>query len=148
MPTVDLSGPVLHLERVLDHPVDRVFGAFVASEVLEQWWGPRGFTVPRAELDVRVGGRYRLTMQPPEGDVFHLGGEYREVDPPRRLVFTFEWEEPDPDDRETLVTLTFEPVEAATRMVFDQGVFATEERYELHRGGWTDTLDRLEAWLG
>ena len=56
MPTVDLSGPVLHLERVLDHPVDRVFGAFVASEVLEQWWGPRGFTVPRAELDVRVGG--------------------------------------------------------------------------------------------
>jgi len=148
MTTVERSGPVLHLERMLARPPEPVFGAFVAPADLVQWWGPHGFTVPKAELDVRVGGLYRLTMRPPQGAVFHLRGEYREVDPPRRLAFTFEWEEPDPDDRETLVTLTFEPAEERTRLVFDQGVFATEERYELHRAGWTDTLDRLEAWLG
>ena len=148
MTTVEHSGPILHLERVLVHPAERVFGAFVAPADLAQWWGPHGFTVPKAELDVRVGGLYRLTMQPPEGDLFHLRGEYLEVDPPHRLAFTFEWEEPHSDDRETLVTSTFEPVEGGTRLVLDQGTFATEDRSELHRGGWTDTLDRLAAWLG
>jgi uncharacterized protein YndB with AHSA1/START domain len=146
--TAEPSGPSLHLERVLAQAPERVFGAFVTADDLGQWWGPMGFTAPEVELDVREGGRYRLTMQPPEGDVFHLRGEYREVDPPNRLAFTFEWEEPDPDDRVTLVTLTFDPVEAGTRLVFDQGVFATEERYELHHGGWSDTLERLTAWLG
>src|SRR6478672_10429951 len=71
MTTVERSGPVLHLERMLARPPEPVFGAFVAPADLVQWWGPHGFTVPKAELDVRVGGLYRLTMQPPQGAVFH-----------------------------------------------------------------------------
>ena len=83
-------------------------------------------------------------MQPPEGEVFHLAGEYREIVPGRRLVYTFAWEEPDPDDRETLVTLTLEQAGDGTRLVLDQGPFLTDARHELHRAGWTETLDRLE----
>lgn len=86
-------------------------------------------------------------MQPPHADLFHLRGEFREVDPPRRLAYTFEWEPPDPDDRETLVTLTFEPVAHGTRLVLDQGPFATEARHALHETGWTESLDRLDEFL-
>jgi uncharacterized protein YndB with AHSA1/START domain len=109
--------------------------------------GPTGFTAPSVELDVRDGGQYRITMQPPDGDAFHLRGQYSEVDPPRRLVYTFEWEEPDPDDRETLVTLSFFDHPDGTRLVFEQESFATQARYELHDAGWSETLDRLAEYL-
>jgi uncharacterized protein YndB with AHSA1/START domain len=82
-------------------------------------------------------------MQPPEGDVFHLTGEFLEVDPPDLLSYTFRWEEPTPDDRETVVTLTLREVDGSTNVVLDQGLFATEERLALHRQGWTDSLERL-----
>jgi uncharacterized protein YndB with AHSA1/START domain len=78
--------------------------------------GPAGFTCPSLELDVRGGGRYRIAMQPPEGDAFHLGGEFREVDWPRGLIYTFAWDEPDPDDRETVVTWSFREEEGGTRL--------------------------------
>jgi uncharacterized protein YndB with AHSA1/START domain len=138
----------LRLERSLDATPERVFAAFLDPRGLEEWFGPNGFTCRRAELDARAGGRYRLTMQPPEGEVFHIAGEFRELDPPRRLAFTFLYEEPDPDDRETVVALAFEPAGGGTRLVLDQGPFKTETRLELHRAGWTDTLERLARALG
>ena len=82
-------------------------------------------------------------MQPPDGDLFYLSGEFREVDPPRRLAYTFRWEEPDPDDRETVVTLAFRELGESTELTLDQGPFATAARYELHRAGWSDSLERL-----
>jgi uncharacterized protein YndB with AHSA1/START domain len=124
-----------------------VFAACVDPGQLRQWWGPAGFTASEIDLDVRAGGQYRLTMHPPDGAEFHLGGHFSEVDPPRRLVYTFEYEEPDPDDQETLVTLSFLEHREGTKVVLNQGPFATEARHELHRVGWTETLDRLAAFL-
>ena len=137
----------LHLERVLDVPRERVFAAFVDPAQLAAWWGPAGFTAPGIDLDAREGGLYRITMQPPDGDAFHLRGRFTRVDEPQCLVYTFEWEEPDPDDRETVVTLSFLEDREGTRLVLDQGMFATQARYELHEAGWTETLDRLAAHL-
>ena len=79
-------------------------------------------------------------MQPPEGDLFHLSGELREVDPPARLAFTFRWDPPDPDDRETLVALSLEDRGDETEVQFLQGEFATEERRALHEDGWGGLL--------
>ena len=86
----------LHLERVVPAPRPFVFRMHSDPELFAQWWGPKGFSAPSVELDVRVGGRYRIAMQPPEGDRFYLSGEFREVDPPARLAYTFRWEDPDP----------------------------------------------------
>jgi len=86
-------------------------------------------------------------MQPPEGDLFYLSGEFREVDSPHRLAYTLRWEEPDPDDRETVVTLSFRDFGDSTGLTLDQGPFATEGRYELHHAGWSDGLERLEVAL-
>ena len=63
--------------------------------------------MPSLELDLRPGGSYRIGMQPPEGDLFYLSGEFREVDRPAQLAYTFRYEDPDPDDQENVVTLSF-----------------------------------------
>lgn len=123
------------------------FGAFTDREQLRHWWGPLGFTVQSLRLDVVEGTDYRIAMQPPDGDVFHIRGTFRAVEAPRRLVYTFVYEEPDPDDQETVVTLTFEPSDSGTRLVLEQEPFKTAARWELHRQGWTETLDRLEKSL-
>jgi uncharacterized protein YndB with AHSA1/START domain len=105
--------------------------------------GASGFHHARSRLNLSEGGAYRLSMQPPDSDLFHLAGEFFEIDPPHRLVYTFRWEEPTPDDRETVVTLTLEPVGGATQLTLSQGEFATEERLALHRDGWTESFEKL-----
>ncbi|HEY2309857.1 MAG TPA: SRPBCC domain-containing protein [Gaiellaceae bacterium] len=141
------TGTRLHLEKTLVMPPERVFAAVVDPEHLRRWWGPAGFTVPRLQFHAVEGSDYRIVMQPPDGDAFHVRGTFRAVEAPRRLVYTFIYEEPDPDDQETLVTLTFEPADPGTRVILDQEPFKTPARLELHRDGWTETLERLERSL-
>jgi uncharacterized protein YndB with AHSA1/START domain len=137
----------LHMKRVLPAPRERVFRACTEPEELAEWWGPKGFTARSIELDLRVGGNYRIAMQPPDGDFFYLFGEFREVDPPAQLAYTFLYEDPDPDDQETVVTLSFGDLGESTELVFTQRAFATEGRRALHEQGWTDSLDRLQELL-
>ena len=139
-------GFTLHLRTTLPAPPSRVFELLTDPSEIQRWWGPHGYTTPRIDLDLRVGGSYRFTMRPPEGEVFHLRGVFTEIAPAERLAYTFAWEEPDPDDVETLVTLTLrEAGNGSTELLLEQGVFATEARFELHRGGWTDSFERLAA---
>ena len=145
---MDSTGLTLHLERVLAAPRARVFEACTEPELLAKWWGPKGFTSKGIDSDLRVGGSYRIAMQPPEGELFYLAGEYREVDPPNRLAYTFIWEPPDPDDRETVVTISLRDAAGkSTEFVLDQSPFATQARHDLHQAGWTEGLVRLEEAL-
>ena len=64
----------LQMKRVLQAPAAAVFRACTEPQELAKWWGPRGFTTPAIELDLRVGGRYRFAMQPPEGTCFTSRG--------------------------------------------------------------------------
>jgi uncharacterized protein YndB with AHSA1/START domain len=82
-------------------------------------------------------------MQPPDGAAFHLTGEFVEIDRPSRLRYTFMWEEPDPDDRTTIVDLTLDDLDGATMVSLIQGDFATVARLNLHQDGWTETLEKL-----
>jgi uncharacterized protein YndB with AHSA1/START domain len=138
---------ILEMKRVLPTAPAVVFGLFSDSHELAKWWGPAGFTAPSVEFDPRVGGNYRIEMQPPEGDPFNLTGEFREVDPPARLAYTFVWEDPDPDDVETLVELSFRDVGESTEVTLTQGPFKTEARRALHRDGWRDCFDRLDQLI-
>jgi uncharacterized protein YndB with AHSA1/START domain len=134
----------LEMKRVVPAAPSVVFHAFGDASELAKWWGPNGFTTPSLEFDPRVGAGYRIEMRPPAGDPFHLTGEFREVEPPARLAYTFVWEPPDPDDVETLVDLSFREVGESTEVVLTQGPFKTEGRRALHRDGWTDSFDKLE----
>jgi len=145
-----MSKENLEMVRALPVAPARAFAAFTFTDPdeLAKWFGPEGFSVGSLDSDPRVGGTYRIEMQPPEGDPFYLGGEFREVDPPGRLAFTFVYEEPDPDDVETLVELSFRDRGDSTEIAFTQGRFKTEARRQLHRDGWTDSFDRLAQVMG
>ncbi|MCA1693760.1 MAG: SRPBCC domain-containing protein [Actinobacteria bacterium] len=135
---------VLNLKCVLAAPRRRIFALTTEPAELSKWWGPHGFHMDVIELDLRVGAGFRFAMHPPEGDLFHLSGEYTEIEPPSRLAYTFRWDEPEPDDRETVVRLSFELASDGTEVSLSQGEFATAERLELHRGGWSDSFERLQ----
>jgi uncharacterized protein YndB with AHSA1/START domain len=143
----DPGGLSLDLRGVLPAPCSLVFKALSDPELLAKWWGPNGFTAPNIDLDLRVGGSYRIAMQPPDGELFYLSGEFREVDPPDRLSYSFRWEDPDPDDQETVVTLTLRDLGESTELVLAQGPFATEGRRALHEEGWSDSFDRLRELM-
>ena len=142
------EGLSLRMTRVLPAVRDRVWQAMTEPEQLAKWWGPKGFTTPSVEFGPRAGDSFRIAMQPPEGDLFQLSGELREVDPPARLAYTFRWDPPDPDDRETLVVLSLEDRGDETAVQLLQGEFANEERRALHEDGWTDCFERLAELLG
>lgn len=137
----------LHVERVVHARPSRVFVAMTDPEQVAQWWGPHSFATSIIELDLRAGGKYRFAMQPPEGDRFYLHGEYREIDVASRLAYTFRWEPPDPQDVETVVRISLSGLGGWTRLTMVQGVFATPARKALHEQGWSDSLERLQAYL-
>ena len=137
----------LELERIVPGSPAAVYEAVADPARLARWWGPQGFTIPSLDWEPRAGAAYRIQMQPPEGDAFYLAGEFREVDPPGRLAFTFRWEDPDPDDVENVALLTFAGRGESTRVALVQGPFRTEARRQLHDDGWTDSFDKLEGLL-
>ena len=128
-------------------PPSSVWDAFTDPDRLARWWGPRGFSIPSLRFEPRVGEGYRIEMQPPEGAAFFLAGQFRAVEQPRRLAFTFRWEEPDPDDVENVAELVFRDAGESTELALAQGPFRTEARRSLHHDGWSDSLDKLDALL-
>jgi uncharacterized protein YndB with AHSA1/START domain len=86
------TKPSLTVERTYRVPPQRVWQAWTQAEALKQWFAPNdAFKVEVIEADVRVGGRYRIKMNAPDGEVHDVSGVYREVVPNERLVFTWAW---------------------------------------------------------
>ena len=108
---------------------------------------PAGRAAVSWAFSPRVGQRYRFEVQPPQGEHFHVTGRVREADPPSRLALTFAYEQPNPDDVENLVGLSFRDLGESTRVDLTQGPFRTEERRALHHDGWSDSFDKLERFI-
>lgn len=145
-PTADRE---LTITRVLDAPRDLVWRAWTDPLHVMQWMGPKIFTSPSCEMDLRPGGAYRVCLRPNDGepDIF-FQGVYQEIDKPQRLVFTFAWDENHGGTGyETTVSLTFEEAGNGTRMTLHQGVFQSTEVRDDHNDGWNSCLDRLEELL-
>ena len=128
-------------------PRERVFDAFTRQEALQAWFGPEGYTIPSAALDPRPGGSYRIEMRAPDGAVHIVIGEYREVRPPEKLVFTWRWLEGADAGPETLVTLDFAAREGGTELTLLHSGFATPEASRGHESGWASSFVCLAAAL-
>jgi uncharacterized protein YndB with AHSA1/START domain len=138
----ETSTGVLRITRTFPAKRERVFDAMTKSDQLAQWWGPAGFTLPQADLDLRVGGKYRFKMQPPQGDAMTLTGSFKEINRPSRLSYTWGWEgAPGP---ETLVTIELREAEGDTEVVLTQEPFPSKEIIAEHDDGWQGGFDRLE----
>ena len=141
--TLDLT-----VSRTIRAPRQKVFDAFVKPELLKQWFGPRGFTVTDAAIDPRVDGRYRFSVRAKTGEVHTVGGVYREIAAPERLVFTWKWEgEQMGAMGESLVTVSLEErrgeqgVETEVRLLHSG--FSAPEARDRHNEGWGSSLNHL-----
>jgi uncharacterized protein YndB with AHSA1/START domain len=145
---------LLVIERTIKASPERVFDAFTDPAQLKQWWWPNGFSCPNAEVDLRVGGTYRIAMEwpefiPTEAQFSHyLGGEYYEIDRPHHLVMSGRAVN---DERgelfATLMELTFEACDAGTALTMRQSFFEPMPPPEALAGaeqGWSEQLDKLE----
>jgi uncharacterized protein YndB with AHSA1/START domain len=135
---------VLSMERLIPAPPQKVFELWTDPEKLVKWWGPEGFAIPAHALDVRPGGSWRTTMKSPDGSLFTVSGIYRTIDPPRRLVFTWAWD----DDKgtrchETEVTVMFHAAPGGTRLTLVQQRFETVDARDNHIKGWTSSFEKL-----
>lgn len=139
------STAIMRITRTYPASRERVFAAFTEPELLKQWWGPAGFSLPEASVDLRVGGRYRFGMQPPQGDVMFLVGTFREIKRPERLVYTWAWE--NAPELATVVTIEFREAEGDTEVVVTQEPFPSDEVRQQHVFGWEGGLDRLSEVL-
>jgi len=137
------------LARVFDAPRALVWKAWTDPKMMAQWFGPRGFTNPVCELDVRVGGSLRIVMRGPDGNDYPMKGVFREVFAPERLVFTNI--AIDNDGRHLLegeTTVTFaESNNGTTLTLRTHAVGLVPIATQMLAGmeaGWTQSIDKLE----
>ena len=137
----------LRMKRTYDAPAAAVFDAWTSEEVLRRWFhAGHDWETTEAQVDLRVGGAVRVVMRDPHKDgVYGGGGEYREIDPPTRLAFTWIW---DDDPRETLIELDFTESDGSTVVSFTHSGLFSEQMVREHEGGWGRCFDNLERALG
>jgi uncharacterized protein YndB with AHSA1/START domain len=133
----------LKLTRRLKAPAPKVYAAWTEADKMMRWFCPAKFEVVTAEADPRVGGRFRVLMRSPEGTEHDARGEYREVVPNEKLVFTWAWvSEPEWDSQ---VTILLAADGAATDLTLIHEKLPTESSRDGHREGWTGALENLAA---
>jgi uncharacterized protein YndB with AHSA1/START domain len=140
------------ITRVFNAPRALVFKAWTDASELAQWWGPKGFTNPVCELDVRVGGAIRVHMRSPDGSVYPMKGEFHEIVPPERLVFTnIAVDAADKPIIEGLTTVTFIERGGKTTMTLQtRGRAVVDYAVGYLQGmemGWSGSIDKLEILL-
>lgn len=126
---------------------ERVFAAWTDPLSVESWFAPGGMDARGVEMDVRTGGSFRIGMQSPNGETVYAVGEYRELSPPERLVFTWIWEGDD-DFPETVVTVEFHDRGGSTDISLVHDGLSSEESRARHEDGWVGFLEKLEPALG
>jgi uncharacterized protein YndB with AHSA1/START domain len=145
------ARPTLKMQRTFDAPRELVWRAWSNPEILVLWMGPVEWPAVSATCDFRVGGEWRICLRSPEtGENLWQGGVYTEIDAPRRLAFTFRWDESHEDGPpvDTQVTVDFsETPNGRTVMDFTHEGLKSEQSLTGHKHGWNSTADRLEAWL-
>jgi uncharacterized protein YndB with AHSA1/START domain len=145
----DIVGERLSVRLARWYPAApaKVWRAWTDPRALAQWFRPNAsFSVPVAEADVRVGGRFRVLMLDGKGEPFDLHGEYREVEPLRKLVMTWNWREKQPG-LESLLTVSLRPEGQGTRLELRHEGFVDMPDQPTHEQGWNGALDKLGSTL-
>lgn len=142
------DAPKLTVSRLIDAPPELVFKAWTSAEHAVHWWGPKGFTIESCRLDARPGGLYRVAMRSPEGTLRTKRGVYQEIVPPKRLVFTYAWEDAAGNPgHEMRITVTFEPrgepSGTQTLLSLHQTGFENAAERDSHGTGWTSCFERF-----
>ena len=136
--------------RIMDAPPELVFKAYTDPDLIPRWWGPRRYATTVDKMDVRPGGVWRFVHRAADGGEYAFNGVYREIVPPKRLVYTFNYE--GAPGHEAVETVTFEEAEGGKTRMTDHLLFETREERDgmLNSGmeeGAAETIDRLAELL-
>ena len=140
--------PFLTIRRHYPVAPEKVWRAWTDPEALRRWFGPGTVQEPvaAAELDVRVGGRFRIVFGGPDGKLHECAGTYKEVVPNKKLVFTWSWPNSTPE-RISVVTIEFRGNAKGTDLVFKHEQLFDEAARDGHKRGWTESFAKLEDYL-
>ena len=139
----------LEIKRFINAPPARVYKAWTDPAQLREWWGPEGVRTRNLTADLRVGGKYRWDLTTPEGEEMSAFGEYRELVPGKKIVFTWKWDDDEVwQNRSSLVTVELFDRDCGTELLFKHEQLPSEESRDRHTEGWNSILDRLEQFVG
>jgi uncharacterized protein YndB with AHSA1/START domain len=137
----DRNWVSLVVRRTIRAPAARLFAAWTEPERILQWWGPAGVRCTGAEIDLRVGGAYRIANQFPDGAVIWITGAFEQISAPKKLVYTWRLEPgAQPEER---VTVRFEERADATEVTVVHERIASPEIRDRHEAGWRACLEGL-----
>jgi uncharacterized protein YndB with AHSA1/START domain len=155
----------LIITRVIDAPPALVFAAWTEKQHLDRWWGPKGFTMVSSDIDLSPGGVFLYGMRAPDGGEMWGRWVFREIDPPRRIVFVSSFSNAEGEATrapfsndwpiETLSTVTFDEADGKTKLTLvgipinanevEHSMF--ESMFPSMQQGWGGTLDQLEEYV-
>jgi uncharacterized protein YndB with AHSA1/START domain len=138
----------LEIKRFIRASRDRVYAAWTDPAQLKKWFGPENVQTRNLIADVRVGGQFRWDLTDQEGKEITISGEYREVQPGKKIVFTWRLEEDeDWKNHSSTVTVEFFDREGGTEIHLIHENLPTEPSRDDHKQGWNSVLDKLEKFL-
>ena len=138
----DLS---LEIKRLIKAPRERVYAAWTDPVQLRQWFGPENVQTRNLIVDARVGGEFRWDLVNSEGENMTMRGEYRELRPGKKIVFTWQWEDDeDWQNHISIVTVELYDREGDTELRLTHKQLPNEESRDGHTRGWNSALDKLE----
>lgn len=154
------AGGELVITRIFDAPPELVWKAWTDPEHFMRWWGPKDFTSPFCEIDLRVGGKYLNCMRSPDGKDYWSTGVYREIVPLERIVYTDSFSDSEgnvvsatqyglsPDfPLEMLVTVTFEEHEGKTKLTLRHVGIPSGTDSGGAQQGWSESFEKLAESL-
>lgn len=135
----------LHIRRLIPGTPETVFQAWTNPEALKKWWGPANVRCLSAEVDLRVGGHYRIENKLTDGTVLWIVGEFEVVERPRLLIYT--WTVETKSSSEERVTVNFEEHVQGTELILVHELIQTDELRDLHHKGWFGCLEGLIEYM-
>lgn len=135
----------LHIRRLIPASPERVFSAWTDPDELQKWWGPAEVRCLSADVDLRVGGRYRIANELPDGAVLWIVGEFEAIERPQLLIYTWTVETESPTMER--VTVQFEKHEQGTEVILKHELIPTTNLRDQHQQGWIGCMDGLVEYL-
>jgi uncharacterized protein YndB with AHSA1/START domain len=138
----------VEIKRFIKAPRDRVYAAWTDPAQLRQWFGPENVQTHDLIADARVGGKFRWDLTNSEGEKMTCRGEYRELQPSKKIVFTWQWEDDeDWQNQVSIVTVELDDVDGGTELRLIHEHLPNEESRDGHTRGWNSALDKFEKFV-
>ncbi|PYL03765.1 MAG: SRPBCC domain-containing protein [Verrucomicrobia bacterium] len=138
----------LEIKRFINVPRNRVYEAWTDPAQLRQWFGPENVRTRDIVAETRVGGKFRWDLTNPEGEEMTVQGEYRELQPGRKIVFTWQWQDDETwENHSSIVTVGLSDVAGGTELRLMHEQLPNEESRDNHNDGWKSLLNKLGKFL-